>query len=596
MATLDRAKEALKNQRETVKEKQIEAQLSAIEISANSAISNSLVDPAMMVQTMRNVRYSSEANAAGDIMDNAVEAGARNVHVAFRLNKKNQISEIAFIDDGSGMIKEFLTYATKFGGSSNQKGSRNTFGRFGFGLPSASINQGTAYTVISRTDEQKDFWSVTVDLDTLFGENNNVILPTSEQSDLPDWIVDYIQGPKSRKDPVFPGGVEAVRTIVIWKNLDKAMKTVGPSSKRYKEYIGITYASWMQIATFVVNGDKVEPIDPLFTTPGHLHYEVDGQRVAQAQDSITFPVKDEYGTPHDVVVRFSYFPMKIWNTKTPNTKGTVFPIRKNHNGIFVTRNGRFIELVKWREISWRNNSRNVGVALDFPPALDEKFGVTPDKQSISFSESISDLMKTAGVVRAVNSLISQRNVEADKIKSNKVLVPNQNGDLVRPSELTIEKAMKELLQTGQKTSAEKSKEADENLQKEIDAALASTPGLSEEQVQEAIEKVAISRPYKVVTFDGTSDDPFYRPRMIGVQAVLELNTGHPFYTDLYGQLAAEQSQVRSALELFLWILSLEEIDATGDSRVFYRQERAKWSSKLANALMLHERVFEDFKV
>tara|TARA_Y100001935_G_C17218458_1_gene463918 strand:- start:520 stop:990 length:471 start_codon:yes stop_codon:yes gene_type:complete len=156
--------------------------------------------------------------------------------------------------------------------------------------------------------------------------------------------------------------------------------------------------------------------------------------------------------------------------------------------------------------------------------------------------------------------------------------------------------MKELLQTGQKTSAEKSKEADENLQKEIDAALASTPGLSEEQVQEAIEKVAISRPYKVVTFDGTSDDPFYRPRMIGVQAVLELNTGHPFYTDLYGQLAAEQSQVRSALELFLWILSLEEIDATGDSRVFYRQERAKWSSKLANALMLHERVFEDFKV
>ena len=77
MTTLDRAKEALKNQRETVKEKQIEAQLSAIEISANSAISNSLVDPAMMVQTMRNVGYSSEANASGDIMDNAVEAGAQ---------------------------------------------------------------------------------------------------------------------------------------------------------------------------------------------------------------------------------------------------------------------------------------------------------------------------------------------------------------------------------------------------------------------------------------------------------------------------------------------------------------------------------------
>ena len=83
----------------------------------------------------------------------------------------------------------------------------------------------------------------------------------------------------------------------------------------------------MQIATFVVNGDKVEPIDPLFTL-WSSPLQVDGQRVAQAQDSITFPVKDEYGTPHDVVVRFSYFD-EIWNTETRIRKELCFRLKKS---------------------------------------------------------------------------------------------------------------------------------------------------------------------------------------------------------------------------------------------------------------------------
>ena len=72
------------------------------------------------------------------------------------------------------------------------------------------------------------------------------------------------------------------------------------------------------------------------------------------------------------------------------------------------------------EISWETTLGMLS-RLDFPPTLDEKFDYLPLTNSISFSESISDLMKTARVVEH-RKFSYLENVEADKIKSNRVLV------------------------------------------------------------------------------------------------------------------------------------------------------------------------------
>ena len=92
-----------------------------IEISSGAA---GLVDEKMLAETMRSVRYIDEAHAAGDIIDNAIEAGASQLHIVYRTEGKN-IAEIAFIDDASGIDESFLPHATKWGGSSND-GSRNS--------------------------------------------------------------------------------------------------------------------------------------------------------------------------------------------------------------------------------------------------------------------------------------------------------------------------------------------------------------------------------------------------------------------------------------------------------------------------------------
>lgn len=73
--------------------------------------------------------------------------------------------------------------------------------------------------------------------------------------------------------------------------------------------------------------------------------------------------------------------------------------------------------------------------------------------------------------------------------------------------------------------------------------------------------------------------------------VLEINTDHPWYREVYAKLTDQQAELRSSLELFLWVLGIQEVDASGENRVFYRNERRTWSDRLADALDLHPTIF-----
>ncbi|MEQ8842548.1 MAG: ATP-binding protein [Acidimicrobiales bacterium] len=592
MTRKNTAQEHLEKQRDYVKKRQLENQKKA---AANSG-SAGLVDEKMLAETMRSVRYRDEAHAAGDLIDNAIESGATQVHLAFKTNG-NVIEEVAFIDDGSGIDATFLPHATKWGGSSNE-GQRNTFGRFGFGLSSASVNRGRAYDVISRTNPG-GFKKVTVDLDNLSQVGGLVELPEVNDGDLPDWVVDYIERGASDEHEAFEGGVDAVRTVVIWRKLDRLNWHKRPqASAKYREHLGITYASWLGVIRLVVEGARVEPVDVLFTTPGHRWFEIDDYPGADPQTSIEFDVPDANGQKHPVKVRFSYLSVPAYNALAlPSGRGRPSKVRanvrKNNNGVFVTRNGRFIELVKTDVISWNNYMRQVGVALDFPPALDEVFGVTPDKQTIVFNERVEDLLRTHGVVRAMNSLRDQVGAERKLDDISDDAIPDEaDENTQRPSEKVIAKVVERDFRSARKESDEARAEAARNLRRRVKEAAAET-GLPEEDIEEAIVARQQKRPYRVEFINQTADEAFYTPYMDGSQLVVRVNTAHPWYREVYSRLDAGQAEIRSGLELTLFVLGMSEIDSTGEMRIFYRSERLEWSRKLADAFDLHPLVFNE---
>jgi hypothetical protein len=590
MKIKDSAQRHLKEQRAYVKSRHLEAQRRF----AKTAGVTGLVDEKMLAQTMRSVRYKDEGHAAGDVIDNAIEAGATQVHVAFR-TEGTAIRETAFIDDGSGIDATFLPHAAKWGGSSNE-GRRNTFGRFGFGLPSASVNRGTRFTVFSRTDSSESFTAVTVDLKKLEVEGQVVALPEPDAQALPKWIVDYVEASETddADAATFDGGLGAVRTVVVWSDLDRLeWKNRQQATGRYREHLGITYADWLDVCRLVVDHREVEPVDVLFTTPDYRFYDIPAFPKADPQQSVRFEIEDSNGAKHEVVVRFSCLSVDAHDATVP-TGGKGAPrkvrqaIRKAYNGFFVTRNGRFIEIAQPTEIQWSVYARQIGVALDFPPELDELFGVTPDKQTIVFTDRVIAILDAQGVFRAFKKLERQVAKERAERKAERDKTAG-DPDAPRASEETIAKVVSKDVRRTRKLGEETKKEAEDNFEERVKR-LSSESGVLEDHVREAQEQLDAKKPYRVDFADLTDDMPFYAPKMDGTQTVLEVNTEHPWYREVYLRLA-DNPEMRSALELMLFVLGACELDSTGQPRVFYRNERRAWSRLLADGFDLHPQVF-----
>ncbi|MGX1586093.1 ATP-binding protein [Microbacterium sp. NPDC055502] len=582
---LNTAAEHLASQREYVKKRHLEDQKAAAQTGGTAG----LVDEKMLAESMRSVRYADEAHAAGDIIDNAIEAGASQVHLVYR-TEGAKITEIAFIDDAAGIDPAFLPHAVKWGGSSNE-GKRNVFGRFGFGLPSASVNRGRKFSVYSRTGDGQLFAKVAVDLDNLIVEGQTVQLPAVTEEPLPGWVVQYIDSGK------VVDGQDAVRTVVVWSTLDRlTWPNVQQSSGRFREQLGITYAGWLDVCKLYIDGDPVEPVDVLFTTPGYRYYDIPGSPNAESHSPIRFTANDPDGNEHTVTVRFSLLGTAAYKAAV-NTGGKGRPahvrqrIRTAYNGFFVTRNGRFIELARPDVITWNNYARQVGVAIDFPPELDELFGVTPDKQTIIFTERLERMLDAAGVIRAHRALVREIDLQRKQEKAERDAAAN-DGEATRASEKTIAKAVEKEVRRTRKASKESQEEAQRNFDDTVKR-LAKETGVDEKEVAKAQERKHREKPYRVEFSTDAEDDPFYTPLMVGSQTVLRINQAHAWYRELYSKLNDDQAELRSGLELMLWVLATNELDATGDQKIFYRAERRAWSRQLSTAFDLHPAVFNN---
>ena len=122
---------------------------------ADSGYSFELVVGNAFVRGMRDIGYKHTGTAMDEIIDNAIEANAKNINVVFEDPVKGRKpNAIAVVDDGHGMSKEMLRAAVVWGGT-HRENSRKGIGRYGYGLPSASVSQGTKFTVYSKTAGKK---------------------------------------------------------------------------------------------------------------------------------------------------------------------------------------------------------------------------------------------------------------------------------------------------------------------------------------------------------------------------------------------------------------------------------------------------------
>jgi hypothetical protein len=379
-------------------------------------------------------------------------------------------------------------------------------------------------------------------------------------------------------------------TVIVHENLDRLTWTKTETLKaKLLMRFGINYRHWLPSPKIVVDGTVAQPVDPLFLMENCRYYDVNGI-MAQRIETKAFEVETARGTKGSVKIRASYLPPNFPYDpadqpvrKEGGMRGTKmhkgrFEIMRDYNGLLVCREGRQIDCITPRWTKFQNWDTRVKVEIDFDPELDEFFGITTAKQQIVIDDVLWDKLGASRggyLGKLVEHIRQLRDEDIAKLTGK---LDNAAGkDAPRPSETAMAETEK-FKPRPERPSDTKKAEAQKELEHAA-AKVAETTGRPREEVLEELREQTAKRRFEV-EFQPVPEGPFYRPKQLGEQKRLVINTLHPFYTKVYDSAP----EIKAALEVLLLVLGEAELEAEGDFEAFYRSARSLWSERLYHAL------------
>lgn len=540
------------------------------------------------VRGMRDIGYKSTSYAMAEIIDNSVQANATWLDVVFGFNNGAKPAKIAIIDNGWGMVPAMVR-ASLVWGAGTRPHDRQGFGKYGYGLPSASVSQCFRVEVYSKIKESH--WAKSyLDVDEIsrgkWTSRHRINTPEFVLEEPPAFVIEHLEA--QERWPMEHG------TVIVWDNLDAsrlAYKTRDALRDSLVRDLGVIYRNYLVDVPMTVDGVKVEPCDPLFLTAGFRYHNLDDDRAVElpgalieVTDPATRAVKGA------MRVRFSRLPASFY--RKDEHKGTTATgkgifneraaIADAHQGIIFLRNGRQIDVMKpprsWGQFSNPTTDRYWKIEVDFDATLDDEFAMTTTKQQVVPSESIwSKLNDKAKIAENISNMRATYKKETAQIRESAA-------KRKKPSITALEKAQKFKTTKPSKDTQARRDEAAKNFEDEA-RRRAKESGVSEDKVKEdlAAKEAENSRAVETEDLPGA---PFFRCLQRGGQRVLLINKEHPFYTDIYAGFGSTLA-LRAAMELLLWTLGDAEVDAEPGSerRAFYEAERQTlWSPNLKLAL------------
>ena len=351
----------------------------------------------LAIKAMRDSGYKNTAYALAELIDNAAQADASMIEVLcierrelVETRERVRLRTIAVLDNGSGMDASTLRMALQFG-NGTRLNDRTGIGRFGMGLPNASISQAGRIDVWSWQNGSANALSTFIDLDDITA-GKMIDVPIPVHSKVPEqW--------SRLSDHVGTHG-----TLIVWSNLDferLSWKRAARALDHTERIVGRIYRRFIRsgavtIRLFARQDDadvvvdrEAQVNDPLYLgAMSSLPAPFDGK--AMFDEGWTEEHDIEFrGASHRVTARYS-----IASQDTVTAAGTADRGQTEYGkhaalnaGVSVLRAGREIMLDDGWCIGYDPRERWWGAEIEFPPALDEAFGVTNNKQAAThFSE------------------------------------------------------------------------------------------------------------------------------------------------------------------------------------------------------------------
>lgn len=352
-----------------------------------------ILPPNLAINAMRSSGYRDTAHALAELIDNSIQAGlgtseCTEVEIicvdkveAVSQRKRQRINRIAVYDNAAGMDPATMRIALQFGnGTHLTSEAQDGIGKFGMGLPNASISQCCHVEVWSW--QKGECYHTFLDIEQIrSGELREV--PEPKLASLPEYWKSLI------RDRVGEHG-----TLVVWSHLDRVRWKTSSALVRNTEFlVGRMYRYFLRDKAVVIRFTAFEessgaltgksdsnavPNDPLYLMKGTIDpspYNKEPAFDCFAQYKITIKANDE---EHLVELTFSCV------KKQARHEGGSSAIGKNaarNQGVSVVRAGRELEMNNSFDNRSEYRDRWWGVEVSFNPALDDVFGVTNNKQS-----------------------------------------------------------------------------------------------------------------------------------------------------------------------------------------------------------------------
>jgi hypothetical protein len=354
----------------------------------------------LAIEAMRDNGYKNTAYAIAELMDNSIEAGATTVEllcaekeVQLEERRRKRVEQLAVLDNGKGMTAEVLRMALQFGnGTHLKRADRSGIGRFGMGLPASSISQCKRVDVWTWQDGVENAIHTYLDI---------VEVKNGQRSTVPDPAPKEIPQMWRQAGSAFGDS----GTLVVWSDLDRLMWRSATAIIENSEFlIGRMYRKFLdngkvqiRFASFDIETPVSIATDKLArpNDPGYLMAETscpppfdhDPMFKPMGEDyEATFTV-DFRGEKHDIKIRFSYAKESARNADLAGSSPYGKHAKRNV-GVSIVRADRELELDQSLVIQYDPRERWWGVEIEFPPELDELFGVTNNKQ---FARNFSDV-------------------------------------------------------------------------------------------------------------------------------------------------------------------------------------------------------------
>jgi hypothetical protein len=520
----------------------------------------SIVRQDQFIKATRDSGYKGTASALSELIDNSIQAGATEVNIKLIAveheavgpgrAKMPRVVEVAIADNGRGMDGALLRRAVRFG-DSERFDDRSGLGRFGMGLPNASVSQCTRFEIYSWRKGQQPLWTY-VDVEEVA---NGTLEEVPEPVEAPI--------PAPYEDIVGTKG-----TLIVWRDCDRLDHDgkLDTLIRSLRPALGRIFRHFL-VADFkiTINGTPVEPFDPLYLMPeGRLPGDL---LATQHGDMLKFeiPIPSQPEQRSTVEVVFSLLPDHWQVTYKKDKKELQRRHIDDSRGFSVVRARREIDVIKspYHAKHWTDTWYRVEIRFD--PELDEVFGVTHTKQHASIRPGTMIFEKLREAITAnvntMKDMIIARGKKAHAVRTKQAEEAAQKVlSRLKPIEELVGKpqalVQKEVKQFVEQHAAEASAETKSDL-------------------EDRLSKYTV-----LIEYENLPGAPFYRIKVVGRSIVVLLNTHHRFYERCYQRLEAESPFGKTGIDLLLMALGRSEALASEEAREWYDDQRHEWSQHI----------------